>query len=84
MISLILNLPYEKLEFFNKYLLYEKNVVHCNPVVLFDKHVGAEWKRVEVVPTERGAHTIALDMAGHRVYAFLPESHRASVFRDSA
>ncbi len=42
------------------------------------------WKRVEVVPTERGAHTIALDTAANRVYAFLPETHRASVFRDSA
>ena len=44
----------------------------------------AAWKRVEVVSTERGAHTIALDMAAHRVYAFLSETHRASVFSDSA
>ncbi len=40
------------------------------------------WKRVEVVPTERGAHTIALDATAHRVYAFLPDSHRAMVFHD--
>jgi len=40
------------------------------------------WKRVEVLPTERGAHTIAHDEDSSRVYAFLPETHRAAVFRD--
>lgn len=44
----------------------------------------AEWKRVEVVVTERGAHTIALDATARRVYAFLPDSHRAMVFDDVA
>ena len=39
---------------------------------------------LEVVPTERGAHTIALDGDRHRVYAFLPESHRAAVFQAQA
>lgn len=43
----------------------------------------AAWKRVEVVPTERGAHTIALDLATGRVYAFLPVTHRAAVFASS-
>src|SRR5206468_12963854 len=42
------------------------------------------WKRVEVVATERGAHTIALDATAHRIYAFLPDSHRAMVFHDVA
>jgi DNA-binding beta-propeller fold protein YncE len=42
----------------------------------------AAWKRIEIVPTERGAHTIALDEGFHRVYAFLPETHRAAVFED--
>jgi len=42
----------------------------------------AAWKRIEVTPTERGAHTIALDEGSHRVYAFLPRTHRASVFED--
>jgi DNA-binding beta-propeller fold protein YncE len=41
------------------------------------------WKRIEVVPTERGAHTLAWDETTHRVYAFLPETHRASVFVDA-
>ncbi len=37
-------------------------------------------RSLEVVATERGAHTIALDADRHRVYAFLPASHRAAVF----
>lgn len=37
-------------------------------------------ERLDAVPTERGAHTIALDLDRHRVYAFLPASHRAAVF----
>ena len=41
------------------------------------------WKRVEVIPTEAGAHTIALDATAHRVYAFLPVSHRSHVVRRS-
>ncbi len=36
--------------------------------------------REEVVPTEAGAHTLALDYRRHKVYAFLPQSHRAAVF----
>jgi DNA-binding beta-propeller fold protein YncE len=39
-----------------------------------------KWRRLETVSTERGAHTFALDEGDHRVYAFLPETHRASVF----
>jgi DNA-binding beta-propeller fold protein YncE len=42
----------------------------------------AAWKASEVVPTERGAHTLAHDEGCHRIYAFLPETHRASVFQD--
>jgi len=40
------------------------------------------WKTREVIPTERGAHTLAHDESAHRVYAFLPQTHRASVFQD--
>ena len=32
------------------------------------------------IPTEKGAHTFALDAARDRVYAFLPATHRAAVF----
>jgi hypothetical protein len=37
-------------------------------------------RREEVVPTEAGAHTLALDRKRNKVYAFLPRSHRAAVF----
>jgi hypothetical protein len=39
-------------------------------------------ERIDAVETERGAHTIALDLDRHRVYAFLPASRRAAVFVD--
>ena len=41
-------------------------------------------RRTEVVATEAGAHTLALDRKGGKVYAFLPQSHRAAVFVDAA
>jgi DNA-binding beta-propeller fold protein YncE len=37
---------------------------------------------IDRVPTERGAHTLGFDATRHAVYAFLPETHRALVFRD--
>jgi len=40
------------------------------------------FERVDVMETERGAHTIGLDVDRHRVYAFLPLTHRAAVFVD--
>jgi YVTN family beta-propeller protein len=40
--------------------------------------------RKEVVLTEAGAHTLALDRERSKVYAFLPRSHRAAVFVDAA
>jgi hypothetical protein len=40
-------------------------------------------RRAEGVTTEVGAHTLALDRKRNKVYAFLPESHRAAVFHDS-
>ncbi len=43
--------------------------------------IGA-WRTIEVVSTGRGAHTIAHDHDSNRVYAFLPETHRATVFQD--
>jgi len=42
----------------------------------------AAWRTVETVATERGAHTIALDEGTDRVYAFLPQTHRAAIFED--
>jgi len=39
-------------------------------------------RRLETVSTEPGAHTTALDVRGHRLYVFLPTTHRAAVFVD--
>jgi DNA-binding beta-propeller fold protein YncE len=41
-------------------------------------------RRLESVPTERGAHTIGFDGTRNTVYAFLPDTHRAAVYRDHA
>src|SRR5262249_4934944 len=40
--------------------------------------------RNEVVRTESGAHTLAIDRKRNKVYAFLPQSHRAAVFDGSS
>jgi len=37
---------------------------------------------LQTVPTEKGASTIAFDAARNKVYAFLPQTHRAAVFLD--
>jgi len=37
---------------------------------------------LETVPTETGAHTLAVDQKKNKVYAFLPASHRAAVYQD--
>ncbi|MBI1847265.1 MAG: hypothetical protein HY294_11735 [Candidatus Rokubacteria bacterium] len=42
----------------------------------------AALRRCEVVRTERGAHTLAFDAARSTVYAFLPDTHRAALYRD--
>ncbi len=39
--------------------------------------------RIEIVHTERGAHTITFDPTRNTVYAFLPETHRAAIYREA-
>ncbi len=39
-------------------------------------------ERSDAIATEPGSHTIALDVDLHRVYAFMPMSHRVAVFAD--
>jgi DNA-binding beta-propeller fold protein YncE len=39
-------------------------------------------KRVQTVKTEEGAHTIGYNPKSDKVYAFLPETHRASIYVD--
>lgn len=43
----------------------------------------AAMRRKEVVHTEPGAHTLALDRKRNKLYTFLPRSHRAAVFVDA-
>jgi DNA-binding beta-propeller fold protein YncE len=38
--------------------------------------------RLETIPTEKGAHTIAFDALENKIYAFLPQTHRAAVYGD--
>jgi DNA-binding beta-propeller fold protein YncE len=40
------------------------------------------FELLETVPTEDGAHTIAVDTASHTVYAFLPASGGAAIYAD--
>jgi DNA-binding beta-propeller fold protein YncE len=41
-----------------------------------------QMRRVQTLDTEAGAHTLALDRKRGKVFAFLPETHRAAVYRD--
>ncbi len=38
--------------------------------------------RIETKSTEKGTHTIGFDTTQEKIYAFLPESHRAAVYLD--
>jgi hypothetical protein len=51
---------------------------------LIDREAQCTMRREEVVATEAGAHTLALDRKRNKIYAFLPRSHQAEVFVDSA
>ncbi len=39
-------------------------------------------KRIQTVKTDLGTHTIGINLETHILYAFMPESHRASIFED--
>lgn len=41
-------------------------------------------RRIEVISTEQGAHTIGFDADRNKVYAFLPQTHRAAVYIDQS
>ncbi|MBI1730355.1 hypothetical protein HY229_00465 [Candidatus Acetothermia bacterium] len=66
--------------FFNKKLdhLY---VAIGDPGVI-DVISTREMKLLERVPTEKGAHTIAFDPDRNKIYAFLPQTHRAGIYCD--
>jgi hypothetical protein len=44
----------------------------------------APLRRQETIPTELGAHTLSFDATRNIVCAFLPASHRATVYSDRA
>jgi DNA-binding beta-propeller fold protein YncE len=54
---------------------------HPGVIEVFDT---TPLRRHEVVRTEAGAHTLSFDGARQLVCAFLPETHRAAVYRDRA
>jgi hypothetical protein len=39
-------------------------------------------RRLETIHTEPGAHTIGFHSGRHTLYAFLPATHRASIFQE--
>ncbi len=41
-------------------------------------------QRIEVVSTEKGAHTIGFDAIRNKVYVFCPQTHRAAVYVDQS
>ena len=49
---------------------------------VIDVFDASRAKLLETVPTEKGAHTLAMDQQKNKVYAFLPSTHRAAVYRD--
>lgn len=69
------------------------DVIFYNPVLqhlyvavgdpgVMDVFNTATLTRLETVSTEKGAHTLAFDVQRNKVYAFLPQTHRAAVFMD--
>jgi hypothetical protein len=41
-------------------------------------------ERIETVQTVPGAHTLGFDAERNKVYSFLPKTHRAGVYVDTA
>jgi DNA-binding beta-propeller fold protein YncE len=41
-----------------------------------------QLRRIQTIDTENGAHTLALDRKRGKVFAFLPQTHRAAVYRE--
>jgi len=66
--------------FFNNDL-HHLYVAIGNPGVIEVFHTEP-LRLLESIPTEQGAHTIAFSAVDNKVYAFLPQTHRAAVFLD--
>jgi DNA-binding beta-propeller fold protein YncE len=61
--------------------LHHLYVAIGNPGII-DVFDTSAMSLLESVSTEKGAHTIAFDGERNKVYAFLPETHRAAVYLD--
>jgi DNA-binding beta-propeller fold protein YncE len=68
-------------------VIFYNAALHClyvavgNPGVI-DVIDTRTCRLIEQIPTETGAHTLALDARQNKVYAFLPQTHRAAVYTD--
>jgi DNA-binding beta-propeller fold protein YncE len=61
---------------------YEHLYVAIGEPGVIDVVATATMQRIETLETERGAHTLAFDAERNKVYAFLPQTHRAAVYVD--
>jgi DNA-binding beta-propeller fold protein YncE len=50
---------------------------------VIDAFDTATMQRLGSIPSEKGAHTLAFALAADRVYAFLPQTHRAAVYQET-
>ena len=67
-------------------IFYNESLSHLyvaigNPGVI-DVFDTSAMRLLETVPTEKGAHTIAFDSEHNKIYAFMPETHRAAIYFD--
>lgn len=67
-------------------IFYNESLSHLyvaigNPGVI-DVFDTSAMRLLETVPTEKGAHTIAFDSERNKIYAFMPETHRAAIYLD--
>ena len=56
---------------------FDHAAVHCASGRLYVAHTAND--ALDVI---RGAHTLGFDAERNKVYAFLPETHRAAVYTD--
>jgi serine/threonine-protein kinase len=67
-------------------IFYNPSINHLYVAIgdpgVIDVFEATSLLRLQTVPTEKGTHTLALDPQHNKVYAFLPETHRAQVFAD--
>jgi ABC-type glycerol-3-phosphate transport system substrate-binding protein len=67
-------------------IFYNKSYHHLYVAVgdpgVMDVFDTRTLQRLESVVTEKDAHTLGFDAQRNKIYAFLPQTHRAMVFID--